>query len=97
MIRSPRLQIVHRFEQQSQVNDADGFYLVRGTQSLNPKIIQASCGDGREVPKLAGLSLKEVGRQQCRAEVLDIVVKSGKVELRLIRAGLPRKSGSAYG
>ena len=41
-----------------QVNDAGGFYLVRGTKSLNPKIIQAWRGDGREVPKLAGLSLK---------------------------------------
>ena len=62
-----------------QVNDAGGFYLVRGTQSLNPKIIQAWRGDGREVPKLAGLSLKEAGRRRCRAEVLDMVVKSGKV------------------
>ncbi len=60
-----------------QVNDAGGFYLVRGTQSLNPKIIQAWRGDGREVPKLAGLSLKEAGRRRCRAEVLDMVVKSG--------------------
>ena len=68
-----------------QVNDAGGFYLVRGTQSLNPKIIQAWRGDGREVPKLAGLSLKEAGRRRCRAEVLDMVVKSGKVEYRLIR------------
>ncbi len=41
-----------------QVNDAGGFYLVRGTKSLNPKIIQAWRGDGREVPKLAGLSLR---------------------------------------
>lgn len=62
------------------MNDAGGFYLVRGTQSLNPKIIQAWRGDGREVPKLAGLSLKEAGRRCCLAEVLDIVVKSGKVE-----------------
>ena len=31
-----------------QVNDAGGFYLVRGTQSLNPKIIQAWRGDGRK-------------------------------------------------
>ncbi|EPK8348694.1 IS4-like element ISApu1 family transposase, partial [Klebsiella pneumoniae] len=30
-----------------QVNDAGGFYLVRGTKSLNPKIIQAWRGDGR--------------------------------------------------
>lgn len=31
------------------------------------------------------LSLKEAGRRRCRAEVLDMVVKSGKVEYRLIR------------
>ena len=68
-----------------QVNDAGGFYLVRGTKSLNPKIIQAWRGDGREVPKLAGLSLREAGRRRCRAEVLDMVVKSGQVEYRLIR------------
>lgn len=37
------------------------------------------------MPKLAGLSLKEAGRRRCRAEVLDMVVKSGKVEYRLIR------------
>lgn len=37
-----------------QVNDAGGFYLVRGTQSLNPKIIQAWRGDGREVVKTGG-------------------------------------------
>ncbi|MDX7768190.1 IS4 family transposase, partial [Aeromonas caviae] len=66
-------------------NDAGGFYLVLVTQSLNAKIIQAWRGDGREVPKLAGLSLKEAGRRRCRAEVLDMVVKSGKVEYRLIR------------
>jgi hypothetical protein len=37
------------------------------------------------VPKLAGLSLKDAGRRHCRAEVLDMVVKSGKFEYRLIR------------
>ena len=34
---------------------------------------------------LAGLSLREAGRRRCRAEVLDMVVKSGQVEYRLIR------------
>ena len=61
----------------AKVNEADGFYLVRGSKSLNPKIIRAWRGDEREVPKLAGLSLKDAGRRHCRAEVLDMVVKSG--------------------
>jgi hypothetical protein len=34
---------------------------------------------------LTGMSLKEAGRQHCRAEVLDMDVKSGKYEYRLIR------------
>ncbi len=79
-----------------QVNDAGGFYLVRGTKSLNPKIIQAWRGDGREVPKLAGLSLREAGRRRCRAEVLDMVVKSGQVEYRLIRRWLAEQVMSLY-
>jgi hypothetical protein len=69
----------------AQVNEAGGFYLVRGSKSLNPKIIKAWRGDGREVQKLAGLSLKDAGRRHCRAEVLDMEVKSGKYEYRLVR------------
>lgn len=34
---------------------------------------------------LEGLSLKEAGQRRCRTEVLDMVVKSGKVEYQLIR------------
>ena len=52
---------------------------------MKTKIIQAWHGDGREVPKLVGLSLKEAGRRRYRAEVLDMVVQSGKVEYRLSR------------
>lgn len=69
----------------AKVNEAGGHYLVRGCKSLNPTIIQAWRSDGRAVPKLAGLSLKEVGRRRCRAEVLDMTVKSGKFEYRLLR------------
>jgi IS4 transposase len=69
----------------SKVNEAGGFYLVRGKKSLNPTITQAWRSDGREVQKLAGKSLKDAGRRHCRAEVLDMTVKSGKFEYRLIR------------
>ena len=68
-----------------QVNGAGGFIWCEGTQSLNPKIIQAWRGDGREVQNWRDCHLKEAGRRRCRAEVLDMVVKSGKVEYRLIR------------
>ena len=81
----------------AKLNEAGGFYLVRGSKSLNPKIIRAWRGDEQEVPKLAGLSLKDAGRRHCRAEVLDMVVKSGKVEYRLIDAGLPGRNGSVSG
>ena len=68
-------------------NDAGGFYLVRGTKSLNPKIIQAWRGDGRKYPSWRDYLWREAGRRRCRAEVLDMVVKSGQVEYQL-SAGL---------
>ncbi|MGL5661800.1 MAG: IS4 family transposase, partial [Aeromonas sp.] len=69
----------------AEVNKADGFYLVRGSKSLNPEILSAWREDGRAVPKLTGMSLKEAGRRHCRAEVLDMDVRSSKYEYRLIR------------
>ena len=49
------------------------------------------------MPKLAGLSLKEAGRRRCRAEVLDMVVKSGKVEYRPIRRWFAEENSAACG
>lgn len=69
----------------AEVNKAGCFYLVRGRKGLNPKILRAWRDDGRAVEKLTGMSLKEEGRRHCRAEVLDMDVKSGKYEYRLIR------------
>ncbi|WP_429060663.1 IS4 family transposase [Aeromonas veronii] len=69
----------------SEVNNAGGFYLVRGSKNLNPKILGAWRDDGRVVSKLVGMSLKEAGRRHCRAEVLDMDVKSGNYEYRLLR------------
>ncbi|MGL6049251.1 MAG: IS4 family transposase [Aeromonas salmonicida] len=69
----------------AEVNKAGGFYLVRGSKGLNPKILRAWRDDGRAVEKLAGMSLKDAGRRHCRAEVIDMEVKSGKYEYRLIR------------
>ncbi|MNQ83523.1 Transposase DDE domain protein [compost metagenome] len=69
----------------AEVNKAGGYYLVRGNKSLNPKILRAWRGDGREVVKLTDMSLKDAGRRHCRAEVLDMDVKSGQYGYRLIR------------
>ena len=69
----------------AEVNKAGGYYLVRGNKSLNPKILRAWRGDGREVVKLTDMSLKDAGRRHCRAEVLDMYVKSGQYGYRLIR------------
>ena len=58
---------------------------MRGFESLNPKIIQAWRGDGREVPKLAGLSLRGRTATLSEPKVLDMVVKSGQVEVPVDR------------
>ncbi len=39
----------------AEVNNAGGFYLVRGCKSLNPEILSAWRDDGRTVPKLTGM------------------------------------------
>ena len=67
----------------AKLNEAGGFYLVRG-KSLNPKIIRAWRGDERKCRSWRACQ-KDAGRRHCRAEVLDMVVKSGKFEYRLIR------------
>ncbi|MBL0616838.1 MULTISPECIES: IS4 family transposase [Aeromonas] len=69
----------------AEVNKAGGFYLVRGSKNLNPEILNAWRDDGRTVPKLTGMSLKEAGRRHCRAEVLDMNVRAGQYEYRLLR------------
>jgi hypothetical protein len=62
-----------------------GFYIVRGAKSLNPMIIEARNGKGRLLPKLEGKKLKEVSRKINRSEVLDLKVRRGKQEFRVIR------------
>jgi Transposase DDE domain len=69
----------------AEVNKAGSFYLEWGSKRLNPKILSAWRDDGRWIPKLTGMSLKEAGRRHCRAAVLDMDVRSGKYEYRLIR------------
>jgi hypothetical protein len=67
------------------VDKHNGAWIVRGLQSLNPTIIEATNGQGRLLPKLAGKKLKEVNRRTCRAEVLDLKVRRGKQAFRVVR------------
>ena len=60
-------------------------FIVRGGKNLNPVIIEARNGQGRILPKLAGLKLKEIDRKTNRSEVLDLKIKRGADEFRLVR------------
>lgn len=62
-----------------------GFFIVRGGKSLNPIIIDAYNGKGRALPKLKGKKLKEVTRRSNRSEVIDLTVRAGKKEFRVVR------------
>ncbi|SHO58976.1 Transposase DDE domain protein [Vibrio quintilis] len=62
-----------------------GAWIVRGLQSLNPTIIEATNGKGHLLPKLAGKKLKEVNRRTSRAEVLDLKVRRGTQVFRVVR------------
>ncbi|ANS87821.1 hypothetical protein VSVS12_04121 [Vibrio scophthalmi] len=52
---------------------------------FNPSIIEARNGNGLLLPKLVGKKLKEVYRKTNRTDVLDLIVRRGKQELRVIR------------
>jgi hypothetical protein len=62
-----------------------GFYIVRGAKSLNPMIIEARNGKGRLLPKLEGKKLKDITRGTNRSQVLDLKVRRGKQEFRVVR------------
>ena len=62
-----------------------GFFIVRGGKALNPTIIDAYNGKGRALPKLIGKKLKAVTRKNNRSEVIDLNVRSGKYEFRVVR------------
>lgn len=62
-----------------------GCYLIRGKKSLNPTIEEARNQHGRLLPKLKGKQLKAVDRRLNRSDVLDMVVRSGRLQYRIIR------------
>ncbi len=69
----------------TELDQAGGSYLVRGTQGLNPVVITAYRSDGKALQRLAGKPIKDINRRTCREEVLDMDVRSGKFRYRLIR------------
>ena len=73
------------FKYFSQLSEHGGSFIVRGGKNLNPVIIEARNGQGRILPKLAGLKLKEIDRKTNRSEVLDLKIKRGADEFRLVR------------
>jgi hypothetical protein len=62
-----------------------GFYLFRGSKSLNPIVIEARNAQGRLLPKLEGKKLKDITRGTNRSQVLDLKVRRGKHEFRIVR------------
>ena len=73
------------FKYFSQLSEHGGSFIVRGGKNLNPVIIEARNGQGRILPKLVGLKLKEIDRKTNRSEVLDLKIKRGADEFRLVR------------
>ncbi len=62
-----------------------GFYIFRAPKSLNATVIETRNSQGRLLPKLEGRKLKDITRGTNRSEVLDLSVRRGKQEFRVIR------------
>lgn len=69
----------------AELEKCGGFYIFRGTQSMNPHVIEARNGRGRRLPKLEGKKLKDITRGTNRSQVLDLKVRRGKQEFRVVR------------
>ncbi|WP_115825774.1 IS4 family transposase [Xenorhabdus cabanillasii] len=68
-----------------QVSQYGGSFIVRGGKSLNPLIIDAKNGQGKSLPKLRALKLKDITRRKNRSEVLDLTCRRDGFEFRIIR------------
>jgi hypothetical protein len=79
------------FEFFKDVEQHEGFYIFRGAKSLNPTIVEARSGKGRALPKLAGMKLKDITRRTNRSEVLDLTVRRGKQDFRVVSSWLAKE------
>ena len=73
------------FDYFAELEQFGGFYIFRGAKSLNPTVVEARNSRGRILPKLAGKKLKDITRRTNRSEVLDLKVRRGKQEFRIVR------------
>lgn len=69
----------------SELDKFGGFYIFRGAKLLNPTVIEAQNHRGRDLPKLVGKKLKDITRRTNRSEVLDLRIRRGKQEFRIVR------------
>ena len=60
-------------------------YIVKEKCNLNPTIIRAYNGKGKELKRPVGKKLKDVSQKQSSQKVMDFDVEWGKYECRLIR------------
>ena len=60
-------------------------YIVKGKCNLNPTIIKAYNGKGKELKRPAGKKLKEVSQKQNSQKIMDFDVEWGNYKCRLIR------------
>ncbi len=67
----------------SDANDAN--FIVKGKSSLNPGIIKAYNGNGKELKRPVGKKPKDVSQKQNSRKVMDFDVKWGNYKCRLIR------------
>ncbi|WP_408673261.1 IS4 family transposase [Xenorhabdus doucetiae] len=73
------------FQYFQQISQYGGSFVVRGGQSLNPRIIEAENTQGKPLPKLSNLKLKDITRRKNRSEVLDLTCRREGFEFRIIR------------
>jgi hypothetical protein len=82
------------FDYFEKLSNAGGFYIVRGTKSLNSKILEACNGKGKKLPKLIGKSLKKINDKTSKSTCLDLIcqVNRGKYIFRVIRRWSPAEN-----
>jgi IS4 transposase len=73
---------------------AGGYYIVRGTKSLNPKILEVYNGKGKKSSKLIGKSLSKLNNKTSKTKYLDLKcqVNRGKYTFRAIRCWFPEEN-----
>ena len=84
----------------SDVDRAQGHFIVRGKINLNPVILHAYDGSGQEIKCWRGQRLKDVVRKINRRQVVDLDVrfdsKAGPFDCRLIANPNPREDQPRY-